>query len=324
MDDIANLGGTDRQRLVTKVARLYHAHGLRQTEIAERLQISQSRVSRLLAQAEDAGIVRTVVAVPRHINANLEERVEQRYGLREAHVIDVVGDDESEINRDLGYALASILNDARIEAPTVGFTSWSRTLRLMVQVLAPLSSGTERVVEMVGDLGPPDLQHEAARSTQRLAALTGAQSVFLRTPGVVPSPEVKDLLLRQDVHARAALEMLDSLDLALLGVGTCEVVPPLRSGDNFFTQEQLDEAARRGAVGEFCLRFLDEDGDLVATPLDDLVVGVTPVQLRKAARRWAVGGGRRKQVAIRALLRGGWVDTLVTDTQTAAFLIDSP
>jgi DNA-binding transcriptional regulator LsrR (DeoR family) len=324
MDSADGGSAVDRQRLVTKVARLYHTHGLRQTEIAERLQISQSRVSRLLSQAEDAGIVRTVVAVPRHINADLEDQIEQRYGLREAHVIDVVGDDESEINRDLGYALAPILNDARIEAPTVGFTSWSQTLRLMVQVLEPLGSGTERVVEMVGDLGPPDLQHEAARSTQMLAALTGAQPVFLRTPGVVPSPEVKDLLLRQDLHARAALEALDSLDLALLGVGTCEIVPPLRSGDNFFTQKQLDEVARSGAVGEFCLRFFDEDGDLVSSPLDDVVVAVTPLQLRKALRRWAVGGGRRKHVAIRALLRGGWVDTLVTDTQTATFLLDSP
>ena len=35
-------------RMMTKVARLYHSHGLRQTEIAARLGISQSRVSRLL------------------------------------------------------------------------------------------------------------------------------------------------------------------------------------------------------------------------------------------------------------------------------------
>ena len=58
------------QRLATKVARLYHTHGLRQTEIADRLAISQSRVSRLLTQAEDAGIVRTVVAVPLHVHAD--------------------------------------------------------------------------------------------------------------------------------------------------------------------------------------------------------------------------------------------------------------
>ena len=49
-----------QQRLVTKVARLYHVRGLRQAEIAARLQLSQSRVSRLLSQAEESGVVRTV------------------------------------------------------------------------------------------------------------------------------------------------------------------------------------------------------------------------------------------------------------------------
>ena len=63
MDDV------DQQRLMIKVARLYHTHGMRQTDIAKRLQISQSRVSRLLTQAEEASIVRTVVAVPPHIHA---------------------------------------------------------------------------------------------------------------------------------------------------------------------------------------------------------------------------------------------------------------
>ena len=42
-------------RLMTKVARLYYEQGLRQAEIADRLDLSQSRVSRLLKQAEKEG-----------------------------------------------------------------------------------------------------------------------------------------------------------------------------------------------------------------------------------------------------------------------------
>ena len=55
---------TDGQlRLITKVARMYHERGIRQTDIAESLHISQARVSRLLKRAAELGIVRTVVAV---------------------------------------------------------------------------------------------------------------------------------------------------------------------------------------------------------------------------------------------------------------------
>lgn len=314
----------DAQRLMIKVARLYHSHGLRQTEIAERLKISQSRVSRLLTQAEEAAIVRTVVAVPQSIHAELEERVETHYGLSEVHIIDAVSDDEAELARDLAHTTASLLSDSSFEAATIGFTSWSKTLRQMVDALQPLRTHTRSVVEMLGDLGPPEVQHAAARSTQRLAAMTGGQPVFLRTPGVAPSRAVKTLLLDGDPYAREALAMLDSVDLALVGVGACDPDPALRSEDGFFSEEQFGEMRRRGAVGEVCLHFLDADGAPLDSELDELVIGVTREQLRLARRRWAVAGGVRKHHAIRAAITGGWIDTLVTDLRTAEFLLAGP
>jgi DNA-binding transcriptional regulator LsrR (DeoR family) len=314
----------EAQRLMIKVARLYHTHGMRQTDIAQRLGISQSRVSRLLTQAEEAAIVRTVVAVPQRIHADLEERIETRYRLSEVHVIDAVSTDESELARDLAHTTASLLHDNSFDAAAIGFTSWSKTLRLMVDALQPMRGRTQRVVEMLGDLGPPDVQHDAARSTQRLATMAGGQPVFLRTPGVVPSSAIRDVLLDSDLYARKALGMLDSIDLALVGIGACEPDPVLGSGDNFFTSQQFDLMRERGAVGEICLHFLDAEGVPIETELNDLVVGVTLDQLRSARRRWAVAGGPRKHQAIRAALIGGWVDTLITDTGTAEFLLSGP
>ena len=314
LDDVEHL------RLMAEVARLYYTHGLRQSGIAERLRISQSRVSRLLAQAEEANIVRIVVAIPPHVQGDLEETIEGRYGLDEVHVIDTVSDDGPALDRELAYGMASILRDAAPEATTIGFTPWSSTQRQMIGALQPWRSNTQYVVETLGDLGPPDLQHEAAGSTQRFAMLTGAQPVFLRTPGVVPSPSVREALLSQDRYARQAMEMLDNLDLVLVGIGTCDITPPLRSGDNYFTTEQLDEVKRLGAVGQVCMRFVDADGAAIPNGLDDLVVGVTTEQLKAADRRWAVAGGRQKHAVIRAALLGGWADTLVTDTATAEFL----
>lgn len=313
----------DHMRLMVKVARLYHTHGMRQTDIARRLKISQSRVSRLLTQAEEASVVRTVVAAPRAIHADLEDRVEAGYGIGEVHVIDTVSDDEAELGRDLAHATATLLHDLSLDAPVIGFTSWSRTLRQVVDALQPLRTGTQWVVEMLGDLGPPAVQHDAARSTQRLATLVGAQPVYLRTPGVVPAPEVRDLLLSRDVHARRALGMLDDLDLALVGIGACFMDPTLSPGDNFFTEEQFARMREAGAAGEVCLHFIDADGRPVDGGVDNLVVGVSREQLRSARRRWAVAGGARKHDAVRAALAGGWVDTLVTDSVTAQHLADT-
>lgn len=311
----------DALRLVTKAARLYHTHGLRQTEIASRLGVSQSKVSRLLQQAEEARIVRTVVATPRHLHPELEEKVEQRYGLAEVHVVDVVSDDEAELVHDLASAAASILGDVAQEARIVAWTSWSRTLRATVDALLPMDFGTQFVVEMLGDLGPPDLQHEAARSTQQLATLLGAKPVFLRTPGVVPTLEVADMLGGQDAYAREALDLLDDIDLALISVGALVPSSPLEPGRGFFTSQQLQEVKTAGAVGEVCLRYVDASGTAVVSSLDDLTIGVTLQQLSRARRRWAVVGGKRKHAAIIAVLQGGWVDVLVTDVATAHHLL---
>jgi DNA-binding transcriptional regulator LsrR (DeoR family) len=314
----------DRRRLLTKVARLYHHGGLRQMEIADRLRISQTRVSRLLQQAEAEGVVHTVVVPLIGLNVEIEEELEERYSLAEAHVVDAVADDEVELAAELGEAAAAIFAEIAVDVPVLGVTSWSRTLSRMVDALRPVRTGTATVVEMLGDLGPPHHQHEAARSTQRLALLTGAEPVFLRTPGVVSSAQVREALLAQDTYARQALRLLDALDLALVGIGNCEVVPPLRAGNNFFSLDQLEEVVAAGAVGQICLRFLDARGEPVRSPLEDLVTGVTTDQLRAAKRRWAVAGGPSKYAAIRAVLLGGWTDTLVTDTVTAQWLLAAP
>jgi DNA-binding transcriptional regulator LsrR (DeoR family) len=309
--------------MIATVAWLYHTQGLRQSAIAERLHISQSRVSRLLEQAVELEIVRTVVVLPRYEQSVLEHELEFAYGLKEVHVHDL-GDvhDDAQLVRELGQLLALHLQSVPLDADVVGFTSWSRTLSETVRHLQPLNQfSTKYVVEMVGDLGPPTAQHLAAQNTQQLADLTGAQPMFLRLPGVLPNREVKQALLEHDSHARAALSKLDELDFAMAGIGAGDIVPPLRAGDNFFTAEQIARAKRLGAVGELNLRYIAEDGEPVQTGFEDLVVGATLEQLRRADRRLGVAGGPSKYRAIRAALLGGWLNMLVTDSNTANWLL---
>lgn len=312
-------------RVMTKVARLYHTRGMRQADIARTLGISQARVSRLLSGAEAAGIVRTVVVVPDGLNADLEESLESAYGLLEVHVVDAIGSDETELTEDLGTALASIAITLPLEGKTIGFTSWSRSLRHFAAAFSPPQNGAAaRVIEMLGGVGPPGLQQEATVATQRLATATGAAASFLRVPGVVAAPEVREAILGKDPHARSALAALDHMDVALVGIGNCEIVPPLEAGDNFFSTAQFDLAKNRGAVGQVNLRFVDALGNPVVSELDELVIGVTRDQLLSADRRIGVAGGSSKYEAIRAAVLGGWVNVLITDTATAQHLLARP
>jgi DNA-binding transcriptional regulator LsrR (DeoR family) len=174
---------------------------------------------------------------------------------------------------------------------------------------------------MLGDVGDPAAQHDAALTTQQFSEIVHAQPMFLRVPGVVQSKEIRDVLVKNDFHVQDAFRLLDRVELALVGIGTCEIVPPLTGGDNFFTTKEFESAKKLGAVGQVNLRFIDKDGNPVATKLDDRVIGITLKQLKQAETRIGVAGGASKYQAIRAALRGGWINTLATDVETAKWLL---
>lgn len=309
----------DQLRLMAVVARLYHVHGLRQKEIGARLGLSQARVSRLLQRAEALGLVRTVLRVPDGLRPDLEEALESRFPVSEVHVVTVGASEDLAVA--LGQAAARHLADGALSGEVVGFTSWSRTLQEMAFALRPVAKpAVRRVVEMLGDLGSPVLQHAAARSTSAIARALGAEAVFLRTPGVVDTPALREAALANP-HVRSALGLLDSIDVAFIGVGPPAVHSQLAAGDSYFTPDQLAEARASGAVGQVNQRLLDAEGRPLVTPLDDLVVGCTLDQVRAAERRIVVAGGADKCTSIAAALRGGWIDVLITDVRTAEDLV---
>ena len=310
-------------RMMTKVAHLYHSRGMVQTDIAKTLGLSQARVSRLLAAAEESNIIRTIVVPPEGLYADTEEELEKAFGLLEVHIVDASGETESERVATLGRAMAPVLQVMPIEGKTIGFTSWSRSLRNLISNLNRFPRASAKaVVELLGGVGQPAVQHEAAVATERLANLTDSESIFLRVPGVVGDKAMREAILENDPHARRALASMEELDIALVGIGNCTVVAPLVGGDNFFTEEQFALARSLGAVGEINLRFMDANGKPIQSELDELVIGVTLEQLRKAPRRIGVSGGSSKHEAVLAAVRGGWINVLITDEETAQFLLE--
>lgn len=310
----------EQMRLITRAARLHYIHGDRQAEIAEKMGISQASVSRFLTLAEEHGIVRTIVVPPEGLYPDLEDALTETYGLSAVYVVDISSTDVG-VSQILGSAAARCLGGELKDGPILGLTSWSTTLREMARQLEPRNnSGITKVVETLGDLGSPMLQHEAALATLQMANALDAEAVFLRTPGVMPSPELLKVALK-DVHIQTALRLLDKLDIAFVGVGPADFHGPLEEGDNFFTAEQLAEVRAAGAVGQLHQRFIDADGQPVKTALDSLVVGITLEQLRNARRKIMVAGGAAKHAAIAAALSGKWADVLVTDVRTANYLM---
>ena len=316
----------DELRLLARGARLYYTDGLRQPESASQLDLSQARVSRLLKRAEAEGIVRITVAAPPGVFPELEEELQRAYSLKVAFVVDAPGsaDDEDRLLQELGAAAAYYLEAVLRSGDVIGISSWSSSLLATADAMRPLPKLTGvRVVQVLGGVGDPSARIHANRLTHHFAELVNGEAVTLPSPGIAGSPE-SARVLREDPYVAATLGMLKDLSLVLVGIGAVRPSRLLASSGNVFSREELEELTRQGAVGDICLRFFDANGDPVASRLDERVVGIRLGDIKAIGRRIAVAGGTRKTAAIRAALRGGWVNTLITDRTTAESLLSAP
>jgi len=310
----------DEMRLMAKVARMYYDQGIRQQQITERLNIHQSKVSRMLKRARESNLVRISVATPPGFFPELEDALESRFRLKDAIVIDSDGDEER-IVRDLGAAAAFYLETTIKPGTVVGISSWSRSLFAMVDALHPGECGKGgKVVQILGGVGKASTHFQATALAQRLASLLGASAVLLQAPGVVGSPQAKSILIR-DPAVEEAARLFGNVDVALVGIGSMQPSKLLASSGNIFSAKELDELQRQGAVGDICFQFIDGNGVPVASPLMQRVIGIDLATLKGASRVVGIAGGPNKDRAILASLRGRWINVLITDRHTAEQLI---
>ncbi|GAA4169478.1 sugar-binding transcriptional regulator [Gryllotalpicola koreensis] len=315
----------DRLSLVTKVAKLYHESHLRQPEISERLNLSQSRVSRLLKQAVDEGIVRTVVVSPEGLYSDLEQALADRYGLIDVAVADVLVQDEPSLLAALGATAAAYLQDTLNEHERLGISSWSASLLATVNSMSPPATVrlASEVVQVLGGVGRPDVQVQATHLTDQLARVTGGVPKFFPAPGIVGSSAARSVLMDDRYLGSLSTEWVN-LTTVLAGIGALLPSPLLASSGNAVDSSETAFLEGAGAVGDVCLRFFDERGDPVATELDDRILGISREALLGVPRRIGVAGGERKYAAIRGAVLGGWVNILVTDKDTAVKLLEEP
>jgi DNA-binding transcriptional regulator LsrR (DeoR family) len=315
------LNSIERLRLITKVARLYYEQGVRQPEIARQLSLSQAMVSRLLTAAYKEGIVRTTVMTPSGVYSELEEALVSRYKLQDAVVADCAEDTSDDVLRAIGSAAASYLEATLGPNEVIGISSWSETLlRTVVSMQPRRLAGKSHVVQILGGIGNPSAEVHAIRLTERLASLLKAEPHFLTAPGVAGSAQAAAAYLSEP-QVRETMGYFEQLTVALVGIGSLHPSRLLGESGNVFSQDEMAELEKLGAVGDLCVRFFDRNGHSVTSPFDNRVIGMSLEQLCHVPRAVGIAGGREKLKAIRGALEGRLIGALITDRFTAENLV---
>jgi deoxyribonucleoside regulator len=309
-----------RVDLLAQVATWYYEDGLDQEAIGQRINRSRSMVSRLLEEARQAGLVEVRVKYPLKTDVDCEWRLRQAFGLRDAIVLAQAPADHQTLLRRLGDLGARYLQNYLHSDILVG-VGWGTCVHAVVRAMpiAPVTRG--RVVQMIGAVGYGDPMVDGAELARWLAQKLNADYHYISAPLLVESAVVAEALLRQRSIAET-LALAARVEFAIIGIGTVDSAQSslLRAG--YVSDQELCQLQQLGAVGDIMARQLDGRGQLLGVPFNQRVIGLQEIaRLRDIPVVMGVAGGVAKAAAILAALRGRYVNVLVTDRDTACWVL---
>ncbi len=305
-----------RRELAIRAAWLYHERGFNQQAVADRLGISRSTISRLLADAEREGIVRVMVTESLPETARLAEALIEEYGL-EGATVELALEGEAPMDA-AGTAMARRLESLVAAGPMTIAAGWGRTLGKAAQTARSLHTSGVVLVDAFGHTTTDDIA-PAVEVTNNLGMKFGARVMHMPSPGFAPSSEIAAMFFESEPVA-TALERARAADVVMVAVG---VVGPdsLLLSASYMKPAVMKRIIDAGAVGEVFGRYFDGEGNAVEP--DALhPVSLTLDDLRSSRRVIAAAGGREKTAAVKGAIAAGIVDELAIDDSLAEALLE--
>lgn len=297
------------------MARLYYEFGYKQDEIAQKENISRSKVSRLLDKALKEGIVKIKVVYPLQTVSDLAESIRSHFGLKKVFVVPVIVDHPDAVRDDLGRAVNQFLGEIVRDGDIIG-VSWGTTLTYVVKHLEKhhhIKNAT--VLQLNGGVTKNYL------STQSGVIVEGFVHAFNAVPYMLPAPTIVDSVdlaraIAADSNVKQTLELAKQARIAVFGIGRISYDSILVQA-GYFKNEEYDNLIQKGAVGDICSRYFRLDGSIADDELNQRTVGIPLEELARKEYSIAVANGVEKAEAVTGALRGGYANTLFIDEAAA-------
>lgn len=306
-------------RMMVRAARLYYEQNQMQAAVAVQLGVSRPTVSRLLARAQEKGIVEVRIHDPLSAEVELSTRLRDVLGLEAVVVVPGLANSPELLRRRLGSAAARYLRDTMTSDDILG-VGWGRTLLEVAAACTSLPDGL-RLVPLLGGMGQvsPSFQvHEIMRRFGECGTLSWS---VLYVPAVVDEREARLALLRSRDVKQIASEW-NVLTAAVVGIGDVDLDSDVRHlFDGYLSDAGRAAMRRAGAIGDVCMRFFTAAGEPVPEAMPG-VIGIEAGTIRSTPRVIAVAGGVSKIPAIIGAARGRYIKSLITDEATAKAILE--
>ncbi len=307
-------------RLMVRCAKMYYEDDMNQDEISENLQISKSTVSRILAAARKEGIVKIIVDNPlKDDYIQLEREMENKFGLKEVIIVDS-GSDVKETKRNLGRAAAEYIQRIIKDGQIIGVT-WGTTLREIPQFVENDRKRKVTFIPMLGGIGEVEADIHPNQIALELAKRFNADSKLLHAPYQVDSMHRKESLIT-DKNICEFFKLFDSIDVALMGIGSPLLNTSTLVESGYYTMEDIKMLVQQGAVADISSLFIDKDGNGDKFEFNKRVIGIDLERIKKIPLTIGIAGAVEKKDAILAAIRGKYIKVLIVDEGAARSILN--
>ncbi len=302
MSDLATL---------VRVSRLYYELGETQEAIAALVGVTRPQVSRLLKEARAQGVVEIRIVDATEAPSPAARELKDRFRLRAVHLAPSLDGSPEVARRRVGRLAGEVLRSAIRDGQVVGIGDGAAVSAVAEELPVDGIQVDATVVPLCGGFWRPGAGTEPFR---RIGEALGTTVLALHSPGLLDDAAVRDALCAHP-GVRSVIDRWDRLDVALLGIGG-----PAWS-EAAVGAEAMGEIRRGGAVGEVLIAPFDAAGRFVAPSLRARAVAFDARMLPRVPVVIGVAEGPGKVVPILGALRGGLVNTLVTDVGTAEAIL---
>ena len=309
----------EKQQRLAYVARRYYLDNQKQSDIAGELGVSRPMVSRMLAEAREAGIVEIAIHEPDGQAAGLLERLCATGLVRGGRIVEDGGDDRL-TNRSLSRETAALLERLQVRRLGVGWGYFAGQLVNWLEENPRRDSMVSHICPLIGNAGFPIRNYHSNENVRLLALYLGAEPCFLNLPALPESPDEKQVLCSTELYHQIC-RVWARMDTALVNISNYPSTPDFASVARYgnLLQEQR-------ACGRLLAYYYNEAGSIVDSEQDfaiqiplellkrcGLVVGVCSANTSARALRGALHSGYFTHIVARAGLVRAFLDMAESD-----------
>lgn len=308
--------------LVLKAAYLYYIDNMSQNEIAQRLKISITTVSRLLKKAKEEKIVEFVIRDPYVECIHLEQALKQEFGLKDIIIAPAVAregeeaistsDDGETVKKLVALEGARYVQRIIKDDDVLGIT-WGSTMYHLINCLNPAQKVGATFVTLHGSIACCDPELDVRSLVTRISKAFSGTNYPLLSETLMSSKQAADII-KQEKNIQKVYQKFDEINISISGIGS--FYPEMRSvlgKPEFMQPEDLKKLQDKNVVGDIALRFFDKEGKECQTDVKDRMISIDFEKFKKIETKISIASGTEKAYTVFSALKGGLIDVLIVD-----------